>query len=64
MPQLAHAGIDDRIPTQPTLPGTQLTRVAPPLELVKTRIQRRIGGVRKVIEEVVRELTPAELADE
>ncbi len=63
-PQLAHPGVDDRIAGLAALPCLQLSGIRgprEPLEIGSQRFRRRAG---EVIENVVRELPPADLAEE
>ena len=62
-PELPHAGIDDRIARAAPLPGPQADRVVRPGKLRVVGPQRRVARVRKVEQQVIGELPPAELAE-
>ena len=61
-PQLAHAGIYQRIPRVATLPGAQPWRVLAPGESSIGRAPGRLWDVRVMIQHVVRELPPTQLS--
>lgn len=60
-PQFSHAGIHQREASPPALPGLQRPRILAPQEILKRWSERPVGGMRKVIEQMVRELSPDEL---
>ena len=62
-PELAHARIDDRNAGLAALPAADRFRVATrPREFVELRIEVVIGRFRKVIQQMMRKLAPAEFA--
>ena len=64
MPQLPHAGIDDRHTGAAALPGLKGDGVLAPGEAREAGIERCGRRVREREQNVVRELPPADLADE
>ncbi len=67
-PQLAHAGIDDGNARLAALPCAQIVgvvvRPAPGKPAEPVAVQRLLGGLREVIEQVVGKLAPAQLPNE
>ena len=63
-PELTHAGIDERIAGATALPASQSLRVAPPGEVGECGTEGRTGGGRVVMEKMVGEFAPVDLAQE
>lgn len=64
MPELAHAGIDDRNASAAPLPGLQCNRIDRcPIESCKARVEILVGGVREVMQQVIGKVAPAKLPD-
>jgi hypothetical protein len=61
-PELAHAGIDDRISGLALLPGAQSLGIFPPAKR-ESRPERFARQMRKIVEEVVGKLPPVQLAN-
>ncbi len=64
VPELAHAGVDDRVAGQAAPPGLQCARIALPGKGVELLLQISVGEVGDVEQQVAAELAPAELAQE
>src|SRR5207342_853099 len=63
LPQLPHAGVDDGDAGASRLPRVEGRRIEPsPGEIIETHIEVALGRMREVMQQVVRELAPAELA--
>ncbi len=63
-PEFAHAGVDDRVAGQSALPFRQCVVVFPPREAIKLALQVFDRQLRLVIQQVIGELAPAQLAQE
>jgi len=63
-PQLTQAGVDDREPGAALLPGAEQCGVLRPWKTLEAFVEGTLGRVRIVMQQVIRELTPAYLADE
>ncbi|MCW0461296.1 hypothetical protein NB717_002364 [Xanthomonas sacchari] len=64
VPQLAQAGIDDRHAGASALPGVQCRRIGlGPAKALEARIEVALGRVREMVQQVVGEIAPAQLAD-
>ena len=65
VPELAHAGIDDRHAGAALAPGIEPCLQRPrPAEIGEARVQRLVGHLREVVQDVVGELAPAQFGEE
>src|SRR5262249_15495873 len=64
LPELAHAGVDDRIAGATLLPRAQRLGVLPPWERVEPLLQVLARKIGKAVQELIAELAPAELGQE
>ena len=63
-PQLPHARIDDRVAGAPAVPRGERRRIVPPREARERGAQRLDRGLRKMVQQVVREFAPPDLGEE
>src|SRR3546814_12247648 len=64
LPQLAYAGIDQRIAGAATLPAVQQSGIVAPREGVEIGTEVALRQIGDVIEQVMREFAPAQLGEE
>ena len=64
LPQLTHAGIIERVAGTAAVPCLEIIGAVPPRISIEIRSPVTLGKRRKIIEEVMSKLSPADLAQE